>query len=143
MADPIDLTSAIAGVVDGAAGRGRPLAIAYVDDDGSPALSFRGSMQVYGGDRLALWARKADSGIAAAVAKHPNVSVIFFDPEADPRYISIRGRAHVDPSANDTVYDAMIQGERDADADRNGVAIIIDVDSVAGGGSAGFFQQQR
>jgi hypothetical protein len=37
----------------------------------------------------------------------------------------------------------MIQGERDQDPERNGVAVIIDVDSVAGGGSGGFFQQSR
>jgi hypothetical protein len=143
MADPIDLTSNIAGVVDGAAARGRALAVAYVDADGSPAISFRGSTQVLSGDQLAIWARKADSGLAAAIAKNPNVALVFLDPEGDPAYLNIRGRAHVDPAANDKVYSSMIQGERDQDPDRNGVAVIIDVDSVAGGGSGGYFQQAR
>jgi hypothetical protein len=143
MADPIDLTTNIAGAVDGALGRGHPLAIAYAAEDGSPAISFRGSTQVYSGDQLAIWARKADSGIAAAIAKNPSVALVFLDPEADPRYLSIRGRAHLDPAANDKVYSSMLQGERDADPDRKGVAVVIDVDSVAGGGSAGYFQQER
>jgi len=143
MADPIDLSSSIAAVVDGSLGRGRAVAIAYVDEDGAPAISYRGSTQVYSNDQLAIWARKQDSGIAAAIAKNPQVALVFLDPEGDPAYLNIRGRAHVDPSANDKVYSSMIQGERDQDPDRNGVAIVIDVDSVAGGGSGGYFQQAR
>jgi hypothetical protein len=84
MADPIDLSTNIANAVNGAAARGRALAIAYVDDDGAPALSFRGSALVHGPDQLAIWARKVDSGIAAAVAKRPEVSLVFLDPESDP-----------------------------------------------------------
>ena len=38
---------------------------------------------------------------------------------------------------------AILEPERQQDPDRNGVAVIIDVDSVAGANANGFFQQTR
>jgi hypothetical protein len=37
----------------------------------------------------------------------------------------------------------MIEGERNLDPERNGVAVLIEVDSVAGARADGFFQQAR
>ena len=54
--------------------------------------------------------------------------------------LSIRGRARVDPSADDAVYAGMIEGERGQDPDRKGVAVVIDVESVRGFGADGPFQ---
>jgi hypothetical protein len=37
----------------------------------------------------------------------------------------------------------MIEGERQQDPERQGVAVVIEVDSVAGAGAEGYFQQSR
>jgi len=145
MTDALDLTGEIAAAVDGAALRGATLALAYVRDDLSPAVSFRGSTQVHGPTELALWARKRDSGLAAAIAERPKVSLVYYGgPDGPgPLFLSIEGRARIAPEINDEVWSAMIEGERQQDPERSGVAVLIEVDSVTGAGAGGFFQQAR
>ena len=144
MPDPLDLTGDISAAVDGAALRGATLALAYVREDGSPSVSFRGSTQVHGPGELAVWARKSDSGLAAAIANEPRVSLVYYGPGGPgPMFLAIEGRARVAPELNDQVWTAMIDGERQQDPERQGVAVVIDVDSVAGAGPEGYFQQAR
>ncbi len=57
MPDPVNLTGEITAAIDGAALRGHQLALAYVRDDGSPSVSFRGSTYVRSSTELAIWAR--------------------------------------------------------------------------------------
>jgi hypothetical protein len=109
------------------------------------SVSFRGSTQVHSATELALWARKRDSGLATAIGDRPRVSLVYYGGPGGPGplFLSIEGRARVAPELDEQVYDAMIEGERNLDPDRNGVAILIEVDSVAGAGANGFFQQAR
>jgi hypothetical protein len=142
MADPIDLTGDIALAVNAAAERGATLAVGYVDDAGYPVVSLRGSTQVHNSGQLALWARRPDDGLARAVTERPQVTLVYYGPGGPgPVYLSFRGRARVDASANDAVYTGMIEGERQADADRKGVAVLVDIESVQGFGADGPFQQ--
>jgi hypothetical protein len=145
MPDSLDLNDEIASAINGAALRGATLALAYVRDDLSPAVSFRGSTQVHSPTELALWARKRDSGLVAAISERPQVSLVYYGgPDGPgPRFLSIEGRARVAPEINDDVYAAMIEGERRQDPERHGVAVLIEVDRVAGAGAGGFFQQAR
>ncbi|MDP4668043.1 MAG: hypothetical protein NWS62_04735 [Gaiellales bacterium] len=137
---PIDL-SHIAGAVDNSLARGRALALSYNDVSGYPTVSSRGSTQVLSGTELGVWTRNPNDGLATGVAANPEVSLALFDPETSPFMLSIRGTARVDASQNDRVYDGMIQGERDYDPDKGGVAIIIDVTSVRGYGAEGPIEQ--
>ena len=142
MPEPVNLTGEIAAAIDGAALRGHPLAVAYVRDDGGPSVSFRGSTYVHGPTELAIWARKRDSGLAAAVVERPRVSLVFFEMDGPgARYLAIEGHARVVPELDQEVYDAIVELERQQDPERQGVAVIVDVDSVAGAGENGFFQQ--
>jgi hypothetical protein len=144
MTSALDLTGDIAAAVNGAAGRGHALAVGYVDGDGFPVTSFRGSVQVHGPGELALWARKRTDGLVTSIADRPKVTLLYYDPEGPgAAYLSVRGRARVDETANDAVYAGMIEGERQQDPDRNGVAVVIEVESVLGAGAAGYFQQER
>jgi Pyridoxamine 5'-phosphate oxidase len=144
MPDPVNLTGEIAAAIDGAALRGHTLAVAYVRDDGSPSVSFRGSTYVHSPTQLAIWARKRDSGLAAALVDRPRVSLVFFEMDGPgARYLGIEGHARVVPELDQAVYDAIIEPERQQDPERQGVAVVIDVDSVAGAGENGFFQQAR
>lgn len=54
---------------------------------------------------------------------------------------AIEGRARVVPELDQEVYEAIVEPERQQDPERHGVAVVIDVDSVAGAGENGFFQQ--
>lgn len=145
MADALDLTGDIATAIDGAALRGATLALAYVRDDLSPAVSFRGSTHVHGPTELALWVRKRDSGFVKAIAERPGVSLVYYGgPDGPgPRFLSIEGRARVAPELDDEVWSAIIEGERQQDPERKGVAVLIEVDSVTGFGADGLFQQAR
>jgi hypothetical protein len=142
MPDPVNLTGEIAAAIDGAALRGHTLALAFVRDDGSPSVSFRGSLYVRNSTQLAIWVRKRDSGLAAAIVERPRVSLVFFEMEGPgARYLAIEGHARVASDLDQEVYEAIIELERQQDPERKGVAVIVDVDSVAGAGENGFFQQ--
>jgi hypothetical protein len=142
--EPVDLSGDIAAAVNGAAGRGNPIALAYVDGEGKPSVSFRGSTQVLDRQHLALWARKRQGGLVEAIASRPDVALVYYGPGGPgARYVSIRGRAHADESFNDTVYANMIQGERDQDPERAGIAVVIEVDVAAGMASSGMFHMVR
>jgi hypothetical protein len=140
MSDELDLTGDIAAAINGAAARGHALALGYIDEDGYPAVSFRGSTQVHGPTQLAIWARKLDDGFVRSIAARPQVTLVHFEYGGPgPAWLSIRGQAHLEPSANDAVYAAMIEGERQQDPERKGGAVLIDVESVRGFGADGPF----
>ena len=72
------------------------------------------------------------------------MSLVFFEMDRPgARYLTIEGRARVAGELDHEVYGAIVEPERQQDPDRNGVAVIIDVDSVAGATANGFFQQAR
>jgi hypothetical protein len=142
MPDPVNLTGEIAGAIDGAALRGHPLALAFVRDDGSPSVTFRGGTYVHSPTQIGIWVRKRDSGLATAIADRPRVSLVFFEREGPgARYLAIQGRARVAPELDQEVYDSIIEPERQQDPERKGIAVIVDVDSVTGAGENGAFQQ--
>ena len=144
MPDALELTGEIAEAVDGALERGHPLVVGYVDDSGYPVVSFRGSTHVHGPQQLAICVRKADDGFAKAVTERPQVTLLYYDRDGPgPFYVSFRGRARVDPAADEDVYANTVERERQLDPDRIGVAVIIDVDSVRGAGPGGAFHQER
>ena len=142
MPDPVNLTGEIAAAIDGAVLRGHPLAVSFVRDDGSPSVSFRGGTYVRSANQLAIWVRKRDSGLAAAIVERPRVSLVFLEPEGPgARYLAIEGRARVASELDEEVYGAIVEPERQQDPERKGVAVLVDVDSLTGAGGNGFFQQ--
>jgi hypothetical protein len=143
MADQLDLTGGISEAIDGAALRGKTAVLGYVGDDGYAAISFRGSLQVLGEAQLAFWSRKREGGVIDAIGADPKVSVLYYGgPDGPgPVFLSFHGLAHVDADVNETVYGAMIEGERNQDPERAGVAVVIDVQTVQGFGGEGGFEQ--
>jgi hypothetical protein len=141
MADIVDLTGDIAETINGAALRGHPLVLGYVDPQGDAAISFRGSTRVHTPTQLAVWGRRPDDGFAQAISTNPRVTLLYYcsDGAPGPKYLYIKGTATVDSSVRDAVYDAMIEGERKQDPDRKGVAVLVDVESVTGFGTEGAF----
>jgi hypothetical protein len=131
----LKLTGALKQIVNGALMRGRPLSVAYVDAEGRPSLSFRGSTQAYSDTQLAIWVRNPHDGIVTAIARNSNVTLLYGDLDPAGRaFITFRGRARFDDSdaVRRTVYDNAPEGERALDKERKGRPLIIDLDSVDG-----------
>jgi hypothetical protein len=140
----LELTGDIAAAINGAGEAGTAIVIAYVDAQGAPSMSYRGSTQVYSPHQVAVWARNPNEGLAVAVKERPLVSLMYLNRQTPgPYFLSIKGRARVDPEANQQVYDNMMKGERDRDPDRKGVAVVVDVDTVDGRGADGGFHLER
>ncbi len=124
-------------IVNGALMRGRPILVTYVTVDEKPSVSFRGTVQAWGEGDLALWTRTQTTGIAIALAKHPDVALFYADDIMNPAaraMITFKGKARVDNSeaARRTVYENSPELEQKRDPDRKGTAIIIALESVTG-----------
>ena len=112
---------------------GYPVVAASVDDDGQPHLSFFGTTQVLTTDQLALWARNPGTSFLQRIAANPKVALLYRN-SAERVTFQFHGRARVesDEDIRRRVYDASPEIERSMDADRAGVAVVIDVDTVRG-----------
>ena len=108
-----------------------PVIVAYVDPDGQPVISFRGTVQPHSADQLALWARNPDGGLLRGIASNPRVALLYANL-AERRAWQFRGRARVetDDLARNAIYDRSPEAERNQDPERKGVAVVVDVDSV-------------
>jgi hypothetical protein len=101
-------------------------------------MSYRGSLVVVSDTQLGFWARNGEGGTASALEKNPNLTIVYREPTPDharsAAVVTFRGKGRVVDSGatRDQVYDTMPQRERDADAEKKGVAVIVDLDSVTG-----------
>jgi len=130
------LSPALKETVNTALARGRMMSVAYVSPEGRPELSFRGSVQAYSDNQLAIWVRNPEGGILKAVASgHPYIALLYGELGAQSKaFVTFRGRGRVEISetVRRKVYDDSPEGERNLDQDRKGVALIVDLDSVDG-----------
>jgi hypothetical protein len=69
---PLRLTEVITAAINGAMDNGTPTVLGYVNEEGQPRLSFRGTTQAYSADQLAVWARYEDAGLPTAIQKNPH-----------------------------------------------------------------------
>src|SRR2546428_13904330 len=77
----MNLTDEIKTAVDNALNDGNPLFVAYVDEEGQPSLSFRGSTHVHSPTQLAIWVRNPEGGLGKALAKNPRISLMYRNPQ--------------------------------------------------------------
>ena len=121
--------------VDNALNDGYPLSLVAVSPEAEPLVSFRGSAQSFGGDALAFWVRAAPSATLSAIAANPQVAMIYTNMP-DRKFYVFRGRARVteNPAERDAIWEGQHPLEKDRDPERNGVAVIIDLDRVSGSG---------
>lgn len=136
--EELRLTDDIKRAVNGALDNKTPMLIAYRDDGNEIHLSFRGSIQAYGDEALALWARDPDGGLPRNIAARPQVTLFYHDPASRTSY-SFYGRARVavEPAARATIYAGANPREQQADFSQRGVAIVVDLDKVEGRSQAG------
>jgi hypothetical protein len=129
----LNLGEDIKGALGSALADGIPAVVAYVDEEGQPSLSFRGSTHVYSPNQLAIWARNPEGGLGNALAKNNRVTVLYRNPTTRA-FLTFKGEAHIDPSQDvrDRVYSGAPEREQQADAEKKGLAIIVDLKKVDG-----------
>lgn len=131
---PDDIRHAVNGALDNKT----PMLIAYSDDAGDIHLSFRGSIQVYGDDALALWARDPEGGLPRNIAARPQVTLFYHDPASRTTYTFYgRARVETEPTARATIFANSNPREQQADFRQRGVAIVVELDKVEGRSPAG------
>jgi hypothetical protein len=114
---------------------GKPIIVAYTDDNGAPSLSFRGSATAFSDNQLAIWARNPEGGLQKAIAKNPRVTMLYRDPGPEGRaMLQFRGVAHIDNSeaTREDLYGRIPEAERNADKEKKGSPVIIDLERVDG-----------
>lgn len=129
---PILLTDDIKQAVNNAFENRTPMVVVYVDENGQPSMSLRGTTQVWSDDQLAFWAR-GTSNLPKALAARPKVTLWYRDP-ATRTTLQFRGHARQDddPKVRDLVFERSPAGEQAADPERKGVVLIVDLDRVDG-----------
>ena len=132
------LTEEIKTAVNGALDNQTPMQIAYRDGTDEIRLSFRGTIQAYSDDQLALWARDPGGGLPRNVAARPKVTLFYHDPKTRTSY-TFYGQARVedDPGQRAVIFENSHPREQQMDFRRRGTAIVVDLDKVEGRGPAG------
>jgi hypothetical protein len=120
-------------LVDNALASRHPMLVAYTDESGQPVLSFRGSMQAFSDDQLALWVRNPEGGMLRSLRKNPKVALMYRDEDSKATY-QFQGRARVttDAAERQRIYESSAVVEQAHDFAQLGVALIIDLDCVEG-----------
>ena len=131
----IELTDEMKQALSGAVSDKTPVIVAYVDADLQPHISFRGSTQVHSKDQLAIWVRDPAGGMLAAIPKNAKIALMYRNPETRVAW-QFLGSGHVDDSdaTRKSVYESAPEVERNADPERKGKPVIIDVDKVVARG---------
>ncbi|HXH23229.1 MAG TPA: pyridoxamine 5'-phosphate oxidase family protein [Dehalococcoidia bacterium] len=129
----LKITPEIRDAVNNALANRTPIIVAYVDEEGQPSLSFRGSTQVYSDTQLAIWVRNPEGGLQRALQKNNRITLFYRDPEKRIT-LQFRGRGHIenDPKTRETVYNNAPEPERNADREQRGFPLIIDLHQVDG-----------
>jgi hypothetical protein len=132
------------GQIDSALFNNTPIVVCYVDAEGQPQQSLRGSTLVYGPTQLGIWVRNADGGIIKAMAHNNRLSLLYRDSNSRSTIV-VQGRGHVatDEETRHRLYDMTPEVEQMHDPGRKGAALIIDIERLQGGGPKGNFRMVK
>jgi hypothetical protein len=129
----IALSDEIRGLVNGALEAGNPIVLAAITTDGKPRMSFRGSVQTLGDDRLGFWVRRAEGDTMEGIKVNPAVALMYRDA-AKRVMLQFTGRARIAANAGERskVYESAPEREQRADPERKGEGVVIELDRVEG-----------
>lgn len=119
--------------VNNALANDTPLSVSYVDDQGRPHLSLRGSTRAYSDTQLSIWARGRETGLVAAVKKNPSMSLLYRDnPSRSTLIFMGKARIEDDERVRKEVFEATPEVEQNHESWTTGAAVIIDLEQVDG-----------
>jgi hypothetical protein len=120
-----------------------PLSVSYVDEEGHPSLSLRGSTMAINDHQLAIWAR-SKGGIVKSLEKNPWISLLYRENPTRSTII-FEGKAHVLPDGPEAlkIHDISPEVERNHLTRETGAAVIIDLSAVDGGTPEGRVRFRR
>ncbi len=126
----IELTGEMETAVNNALADRLPCLIATASADGRPSVGYRGSMLAFTSSALAYWERTRRMGFEN-VETNPHVVVLYRNPETRQAW-KFFGQAtiHRDGKTRDDVMARVVQPELDRDPDREGYAVVIELDRV-------------
>lgn len=129
----LKLSGEIKDAVNGALDNQTPVLIGYRDANNEIHISFRGTVQAYSDDQLALWARDPGGGLPKNIVARPKVTLFYHDPKTRTTY-SFYGRARIaeEPASRAAIFENSHPREQRLDFRRRGVAIVVDLDKVEG-----------
>lgn len=129
----LKLTAEIKQAVNSSMVDGAPILVSYVDAEGQPHMTYRGTAQAFSDTQLAVWSRMASGGFLKGTAVNPKVALFYRNPGTRALY-QFFGRARVtaDEAERKQIWENSPEIERNVDPDRLGVASIIDLDQVEG-----------
>jgi general stress protein 26 len=132
------------GTINGALANNTPMAISYVDENGMPSMSLRGSVQVYSPTQLSIWVRNKEGGMAKAIAKNPYIGLLYRD-NATRSTLVVQGKGHIETDAETvaTVWNGIQDVEQKHETRDSGCALIIDVLKMQGGTPRGGVRVER
>lgn len=132
-AQPIVLPKDLQRRIDQALAERHPMLVSHVDPQGQPVLTFRGSVQTFSDDQLALWVRSPEGGFVQAIRVNPRIALMYRDEQAKATYhFQGRARISVEPAHRQTIFERAHPAERAHDFAMLGVAVIVDLDRVEG-----------
>ena len=116
------------GVLNNALANQTPIVVTYVDQQGAPHSSLRGSVCVFSPTEIAIWVRHADGGLPTEIAHNDQVSLLYNDRKAGATII-VQGRARIatDEESRRKAFELSPEVEQTHDPDMHGVPLIIDV----------------
>jgi hypothetical protein len=140
-----EIPTFLRGQIDSALFNNTPLVVCYVDENGQPQQSLRGSTLVFSPTQLAIWVRSADGGIVKAVSGGNNKLSLLYRDSISRSTIIVQGRGSIatDEDTRRRLYEMTPEVEQLHDPDRKGVALIIDIVRLQGGGPKGNFRMVR
>ena len=132
----IEITDEMSEQINAALESGVPCLVATASKNGEPDVATRGSVYVFDKQHLAFWERSLGESLAN-LRENPHVVVFFRNPATRATW-RFYGRAtlyeHGDPK-RDEIMSRVIERELNADPERKGLGVLIDVDRIRQGGN--------
>lgn len=135
----------VKGQINSALYNGTPIVVTYVDAEGQPQSSLRGSTVVFSDTQIGIWVRNAEGGLPTQVTNGNNkVSLLYRDSKTRSTIV-IQGRGSVsnDPEVRRRLFEMTPEVEQFHDTERKGAAVIIDITRLQAGGPKGMVRLVR
>ncbi len=126
----INITDEMRQLIDKAYAEDVPCILGTASKDGRPQISMKGSVLVFDRDTLAYWERAKRSALDN-VGDNPQVVIFYRNPEKRINW-RFHGTATVyeEGAIRDDVMSRTVQVELDRDPERNGAAVLVNLDQV-------------